>query len=82
MLLIIEKLSIIALTHKEMFHLPLRTVNSLDLAISHHTQREEDALHLKLSVGRKIEHKIIEQLIGSLGHRQIFQPSQQRINRR
>ena len=60
MMLAIKKLRIVALAHKEMFHLPLRTVDSLNLTISHHTQREKDTLHLKLAIGRKIEHKIIE----------------------
>ena len=70
LLVVVEHNRVIALMHEEVLHLPLLLVHMLgQLPVMVDGQRELDAPHLQLAVGRKIEHKVVKKLVGGLGNR-------------
>ena len=71
--LAVEEQGVILLAHKIALHAPLTLVDGLDLVAVDLLEREGDTLHLQLAVGSEIIEEIVEELVGSLGHREIGQ---------
>ena len=78
--IVVKEQRVIALTHKQVLHLPLRLLRHLCLAVSlSHPQGEDDALKLQTLVGCEIENKVIEISIGRPGHRSLCDELLQRV---
>ena len=70
---IVENERIITLLHKEVFHTPIFFLNALHhLIVLVNVQRKLYARQLQFAVCSEIKNKIIEQLIGRLGHGLFF----------
>ena len=65
---IVENKRVEILMHKEMLHLPTLLRNECGVSAIDNRQRENDALHLQLTVGSEVEEEVVEQLVSSLRH--------------
>ena len=65
---IIKNKRIKILMHKEMLHLPTLLWHKCGVRTIDNRQREHYTLHLQLTIGRKVEEEVVEQLVGCLGH--------------
>ena len=57
--------------HKEMLHLPTLLRNERGVVAIDYRQRENDALHLQLTICREVEEEVVEQLVSRLWHRSL-----------
>ena len=68
LLLAVENQRVVVLTHKITFHLPLAFLDFTLLTVFRRLQRKQDTLHLQFFVCRKVEDKVVEQLVSGLWH--------------
>ena len=68
---IVENKRVEILMHKEMLHLPTLLRNERGVVAIDYRQRENDALHLQLTICREVEEEVVEQFVSRLWHRSL-----------